>query len=140
MKQIVILAGMLLSLSSTAWAQTRVAFVAGVERYNKSGLKDLEYAEDDAREVKYALEDLGFTTTSVIGQDASLDKLNKSLDEFIAATKRLNNPILQSSTFRVTEYRNLFSKKQQMEGPSRLKNHSSALTMPSSPMPKPCYL
>ena len=89
-KQIVIIFSLLLGTYADAWAQTRVAFVAGVERYNKSGLKDLEYAEDDAREVKYALEDLGFTTTSVIGQDASLYKLNKSLDEFIAATKRLN--------------------------------------------------
>jgi sulfatase modifying factor 1 len=88
--QLAVIAGAVLVSSTNAWAQKRVAFVAGVERYSKSGLKDLEYAEDDAREVKKALDQLGFKTTAVIGEAASLKNLNKSLDEFIKSTKKLD--------------------------------------------------
>lgn len=79
-----------LSLAQTALAQTKLAFVAGVERYNKSGLKNLEYAEDDAHKVKAALEALDFKTFEVIGENATLSQLNTELDRFVAATKKLN--------------------------------------------------
>lgn len=89
MKLIAIVLALLLGVSADAWSQTRIAFVSGVEHYKKSGLNDLEYAEDDARQVQTALEDLGFKTFAVIGEDASLSNLNKELDRFIAATKAL---------------------------------------------------
>jgi len=47
----------LLFLCITQWAsaQTKLAFVAGVERYDKSGLTNLEFAEDDARQERHRL-------------------------------------------------------------------------------------
>ncbi len=90
MKKIVMIAAFLLGVSTNSWSQTRIAFVAGVERYNKSGLKNLEYAEDDAKQIKTELENLGFETFAVIGDDATLKKLTTELDAFITATKALN--------------------------------------------------
>ncbi len=77
-----ILACIFLLLNTThLFAQTRIAFVGGVERYKKSGLKDLDYAEDDARQVKSSLEKLDSKTIAVIGEDAALAKLNSELEQ-----------------------------------------------------------
>lgn len=90
MKQTLLLLVMLLSIPNHAWSQTRIAFLTGVERYNKSGLRDLQYAEEDALQLKEELERLGFRTFGVIGDDAGIMKLNQDLDRFITATKRLD--------------------------------------------------
>lgn len=73
-------------------AQTKVAFVAGVERYDKSGLTNLEYAEDDARQVQAQLNKLGFSVFPVIGDEANLAKLNSAMDRFITTTKNSTSP------------------------------------------------
>lgn len=90
MRQTLLLLVMVLSMPTSAWSQTRIAFLAGVERYNKSGLRDLQYAEEDALQLKEELERLGFRTFGVIGDDAGIMKLNQELERFITATKRLD--------------------------------------------------
>lgn len=79
-----------LSTTQTAFAQTKLAFVSGIERYDKSGLRDLDYAEEDARQVQAALKSLGFSVVSVIGDEATLANLNFALERFIAQAKKLD--------------------------------------------------
>jgi hypothetical protein len=81
----------IVSLASiqSAWSQTKLAFLAGVERYEKDGFEPLNFAEDDALELKAELDKLGFTTTALVGKDATLTGLNRGLANLYASSKKL---------------------------------------------------
>ena len=79
---------------ATGWGQQnavrKLAFVAGVAKYQKDGFSDLDYAEDDARDLAAELEKHGFLVLRVVGQSATLEKLTTELTRFFAATKKLS--------------------------------------------------
>ena len=79
---------------ATGWGQQnavrKLAFVAGVAKYQKDGFSDLDYAEDDARDLAAELEKHGFLVLKVVGQSATLEKLTTELTRFFAATKKLS--------------------------------------------------
>ncbi|MCA9222293.1 MAG: hypothetical protein KDA71_18325, partial [Planctomycetales bacterium] len=49
----------------------KLAFLVGVSRYQKEGLRNLRYAEDDIRELALELRKLGFKTYGVLGAKAT---------------------------------------------------------------------
>jgi formylglycine-generating enzyme required for sulfatase activity len=79
---------------ATGWGQQntvrKLAFVAGVAKYQKDGFRDLDYAEDDARDLAAELEKHGFLVLKLVGQSATLEKLTTELTRFFTATKKLS--------------------------------------------------
>jgi formylglycine-generating enzyme required for sulfatase activity len=79
---------------STSWGQQnavrKLAFVAGVAKYQRDGFRDLDYAEDDALDLAAELEKHGFSVLKVVGQSATLEKLTTELTRFFNATKKLS--------------------------------------------------
>jgi formylglycine-generating enzyme required for sulfatase activity len=73
-----------------AAAVRKLAFVAGVSKYQKDGLTNLKYAEDDARDLSAELKKHGFAVLTVVGQEATLGKLTDELGRFFSATKKLS--------------------------------------------------
>ncbi len=72
-----------------AIAQTKIAFLAGVERYEKDGFDVLNYSEDDAIALKAMLEDIGFECEAIVGKGANLDNLNSGLTRLYERSKGL---------------------------------------------------
>ncbi len=68
----------------------KLAFVAGVSKYQKDGFRNLEYAEDDARDLAAELKKHGFAVLVVVGQEATLGKLTSELSRFFLETKKLS--------------------------------------------------
>ncbi len=64
----------------------KVAFLVGVSKYDKAGLNNLEYAEEDMRELAGELKKAGFTVTLMLGGEkgdlrATRDNLHIRLEE-----------------------------------------------------------
>lgn len=80
-------------LSSLLWttlnAQTKLAFIAGVEDYERDGFEFLQFAEDDALELKMELTRLGFETQAIVGREATLDGIQRGLDQLYERSKHL---------------------------------------------------
>lgn len=70
-------------------AQTKIAFLAGVERYEKDGFDALNYAENDALALKAMLGEIGFECETIVGKDATLHNLKDGLDRFYQRSKGL---------------------------------------------------
>lgn len=70
-------------------AQTKIAFLAGVEKYEKDGFDSLSYAEDDALELKKMLEVIGFECEAIVGKDANVRNLNSGLERLYQRSKGL---------------------------------------------------
>lgn len=84
------IAGVLLLLPQMVLEQQKLAFVSGIERYQKSGLKNLDYAEDDANDPKTELTRFGFQVDAIIGDQATLKNLQAELSKFYVKTKGLS--------------------------------------------------
>lgn len=73
---------------------TKVAFIVGVEKYDKEGLRDLDYAEDDAIALKKSLEKQKFTVTMLLGsatgeERATLENIQSKWQGFVTTIKKL---------------------------------------------------
>lgn len=74
-------------LNGPVWAQSKLAFVAGINVYpNLSGEQQLQRAVNDADAVGDALESLGFSVTRVT-RDATLDNLLRRFGQFTRTLK-----------------------------------------------------
>lgn len=73
-----------------AQAEQKIALVAGVERYQKSGLTNLSYAEDDALAVQEELAKHHFAVEAVIGQQATLTNLKAAFERLFAKARQLS--------------------------------------------------
>jgi formylglycine-generating enzyme required for sulfatase activity len=83
--------GLLFSESrGQAPAVRKVAFLVGVSRYQKDGFEDLQFADDDARDLAAELKKHGFAVQSVVGPEATLRKITDELSRFFLATKKLS--------------------------------------------------
>lgn len=70
-------------------AQTKMALVVGVEKYESGGFQHLNFAEEDALELKTELEKLGFETVAIVGEEATLEGVNRGLASLYATSKKL---------------------------------------------------
>lgn len=66
--QFVCLLAAVMLLGETASAQTKLALVVGVEEYERDGFDRLNFAEEDALELKAELDKLGFKTEAIVGE------------------------------------------------------------------------
>ncbi len=81
-----------LALTSPAAAQDqpteKVAFLVGVSKYQKDGLADLHYPENDMRALGDELRKAGFRVTLLLGHEATRDAIASKLDAFLAELKK----------------------------------------------------
>ena len=71
-------------------ASRKLAFVAGVSKYQKDGLRNLEFAENDIRQLATVLRQQGFQVRTVLGNQATLAGIQTEFEVFLADTKELN--------------------------------------------------
>ncbi len=68
----------------------KLAFVAGVSKYQKDGLTNLKYAELDARDLGLKLKEIGFEVSTLLGDRATHAALDSELQKFFGSLKTLN--------------------------------------------------
>ncbi len=68
----------------------KLAFLVGVSKYQKDGLRNLNFAEDDIRDLALELRKHGFETSGLLGDRATLKGIQAELDTFYAELKKLN--------------------------------------------------
>ncbi len=67
----------------------KLAFVVGVSKYQKDGLRDLKYAEFDAHDLGLELKKHGFGVSELLGEKATRGALDAELQTFFASLKQL---------------------------------------------------
>src|SRR5262245_27617914 len=75
-------AGTLPRADAQTRSERKVAFVVGVGKYQKDGLRDLHYAESDARDLVQELRKQEFQVDLLVGDQASLAALQAALEKF----------------------------------------------------------
>lgn len=68
----------------------KVAFLAGVSKYQKDGLTDLSFAEEDVRDLAAELRRNDFQAQEVVGEQATLVTLQAKLADFFGELAKLN--------------------------------------------------
>src|SRR6185312_6504918 len=71
--------------TSQSWAQTRRAFVVGVQRYGDGNIQQLSRTANDAKDVARDLEEVGFDKKNikVVVDPRSKDAFNKEFTAFL---------------------------------------------------------
>ncbi len=68
----------------------KLAFLVGVDEYQKDGLNDLNYSDDDVRELDKVLRGIDFSVELIVGRQATRENVAKRFSFFLDQTKKLS--------------------------------------------------
>ena len=90
MKKSLLLLACVMALSVSGYAQRKRALVVGISTYSTNGYRVWQdiHGVEDARLLKSALEQKGFTVTTLLNEDATYEGILSALETFIRRTRR----------------------------------------------------
>jgi formylglycine-generating enzyme required for sulfatase activity len=94
-----LLVGLVFATLSNVWAQDHYAVLIGVEKYDTSTFRNLEFAGDDAIALSTQFQQLGFKTTVMTGESDSAKLQPTTPDKILATITAIGRSCEEEDTF-----------------------------------------